>query len=107
MFTAQEEAAYLQANPDVAQAVAAGGFTSGAQHYALHGYKEAKRGGVPARIAAVSPPPTEATDIGALLTPLQQQVSGLGAGQTGLMTGQTGLMAGQEGLMTGQEGLMS
>ena len=113
MFTAEEEAAYLQANPDVAQAVAApGGLTSGYEHYALHGYKEAKRGGVPARMQASSVTPTETTDIGALLTPLQQQVSGLGAGQTGLMSGQaglqtgiTGLEAGQAGLQTGQAGL--
>ena len=116
MFTAEEEAAYLQANPDVAQAVAApGGLTSGYEHYALHGYKEAKRGGVPARMQASSVTPAETADIDALfsaLTPLQQQVSGLGAGQTGLMSGQaglqtgiTGLEAGQAGLQTGQAGL--
>ena len=63
MFTAEEEAAYLQANPDVAQAVAApGGLTSGYQHYALHGYKEAKRGGVPVRMQALSATPAETTD---------------------------------------------
>jgi SAM-dependent methyltransferase len=38
-----DEASYLAANPDVATAVAAGAFASGAQHYAIHGIHEKRR----------------------------------------------------------------
>src|SRR5581483_9993804 len=38
-----DEAAYLQAHPDVARAVAAGIFPSGRAHYASHGRAEGRR----------------------------------------------------------------
>src|SRR4051812_29168148 len=38
-----DENAYLEANPDVAQAVTNGEFRSGQHHYQLHGHRERRR----------------------------------------------------------------
>lgn len=39
-----DDSAYLAANPDVAAAIEAGDFRSGAHHYALHGQNEGRQG---------------------------------------------------------------
>jgi hypothetical protein len=50
-----DEAYYLRTNPDVAQAVARGDFTSGAQHYALYGKNERRSAGTTTPVMVTIP----------------------------------------------------
>ncbi len=53
-----DETAYLAANPDVAEAISNGTFSSGYQHWSLHGYAEGRTGAQNSSGEALSVPST-------------------------------------------------